>query len=176
MIVYTVQPEFLYKKMCEQGYLEGDKTFAMFPEAYDWMVRQMNKRLAHTSVENYPVWIWERKPNRNEKALAPKGKRWVILKLDIPREDILWSSFDEWHAIINNSPIVYDEYEWDEFRKKGFPKEEVEKTWERLFDEEWLSSRPSDWNGDYKKHWKQGVTPRIKMEHVRKVTRFIGKG
>ncbi|MBX8945994.1 DUF3841 domain-containing protein [Lysinibacillus sp. K60] len=176
MIVYTVQPEIIYKKMREQGYLEGDKKFAMFPEAYDWMIIQMEKRIANCKVENNPVWLWQRKPSGNEKALATKGERWVILKLDVPEDKILWSSYEEWHSILNNNPITYSEKEWDYLNKRGFPKEEVAKTWERLFDHEWLASRPIVWAGKYKEHWIQGVTPRITMEQVKKVTRFIGKG
>ncbi|MFE8697570.1 DUF3841 domain-containing protein [Cytobacillus sp. FJAT-53684] len=174
--MYTVQPEFLYIKMREQGFLEGNKDFAMFPEPYEWMVSQMKKHIVFSNMKNYPIWLWRRKPNRNEKALAPKGKRWVILKLDIAEDEILWSSFDEWHTILNNSPIVYDENEWNDFKRKGFPKEEVIKTWERLFDHQWLANRPSDWIGDYKEHWLQGVTSRITMEQIKKVSRFLGKG
>lgn len=162
--------------MREQGYLEGNKDFAMFPEAYEWMVSQMKKHIVHSNKENYPIWLWKRTPNRNERALARKGKRWVILELDISEDKILWSSFDEWHTILYNSPIVYDESEWNDFEQKGFPKEEVIKTWDRLFDHHWLANRPSDWSGDYKKHWLQGVTPRITMDQIRKVSRFIGKG
>ncbi|MFJ7952030.1 DUF3841 domain-containing protein [Lysinibacillus sp. NPDC096418] len=176
MIVYTVQPEYLYKKMREQGYLEGDKKFAMFPEAYEWMVGQMKKRIANCNMENYPLWLWQRRPNRNEDALATKGERWVILKLEVPEEKILWSSFDVWHSILNDSPITYNEKEWDNFQERGFPKEEVIKTWERLFDHKWLASRPTEWAGDYKDDWLQGVTPRITMEQVKKVSRFIGRG
>ncbi|MFJ5788689.1 DUF3841 domain-containing protein [Lysinibacillus sp. NPDC093197] len=176
MIVYTVQPEVLYKKMREQGYLEGDKKFAMFPEAYEWMMRQMEKRISNCVMENYPVWLWQRKPSGNEKALATKGERWVILKLDIPEDRILWSSFDDWHLILNNNPITYNEKEWDSFNERGFVKEEVEKTWERLFDYDWLESRSTEWAGNYNEHWMQAVTPRITMDQVKKVTRFIGKG
>ena len=173
--MYTVQSENLYKKMREQGYLEGNKDFAMFPEAYEWMIDQMKKRITNCDMKNYPIWLWQRRPNRNEKALATKGERWVILKLDVPEEQILWSSFDVWHMILNNCPITYNEKEWDYFEEIGFPKEEVTKTWERLFDHQWLASRPSDWAGEYKKDWFQGVTPRITMEQVKKVSRFIGK-
>jgi hypothetical protein len=109
---------------------------------------------------------------RNEPALLSSG-RGVILTLDIPEEDILWSSFDEWHSILYRSPIVYDEAEWFEFEKKDFPKDEVEATWERLFDYDWLASRPADWKVDEKHEWWQGVTPRIRMDQVKRVERFI---
>lgn len=176
MIVYTVQPEMLYRKMREQGYLEGNKDYVLLPEAYEWMMDQMEKHIADYNKESYPIWVWQRRPNRNERALGAKGKRMVILKLDIPEDQILWSSFDEWHSILNNNPICFDANEWDDFKQKGFPKKEVEKTWKRLFDYEWLASRPSDWDGDYKEHWMQGVTPRITMDQVKKVSRFISKG
>jgi hypothetical protein len=32
------------------------------------------------------------------------------------------------------SPFTYDETEWEEFEKRGFPEQEVKATWENLFD------------------------------------------
>jgi hypothetical protein len=161
--------------MREQGFLEGSQEHAQFPNAYEWMIEQMKKRLPNYHGESYPVWVWERRVNRNEKALLPKGQRGVILKLDIPKEDILWSSFDEWHCILNESPITHDECEWEQFEKEDFPMNEVVKTWDRLFNHDWLSGRPRDWAGDYFKDWMQGVAPRITMEQVQRVERFISK-
>ncbi|PGY09172.1 hypothetical protein [Bacillus sp. AFS031507] len=54
-----------------------------------------------------------------------------------------WSSFDEWHNILNNFAFTYDETEWDEFEKLGFPEHEVKATWEKLFDTDWLASWPN---------------------------------
>lgn len=159
--------------MREQGFLEGSKKHAMFPEAYTWMVEQMKKRLPNFNGDHFPIWVWKRRIDRNEEALLEKKQRGVILHLDIPEEDILWSSFDEWHTILNESPIVFDELEWNEFEEKGFPRVEVIKTWERLFDHDWLSKRPIDWSGDFNNHWLQGVVPRITMEQVKRVERFI---
>lgn len=150
--------------------------YAMFPEAYEWMIGQMKKRIANCEMENTPIWLWQRRPNRNEAALATKGERWVILKLDVPEDQILWSSFDEWHQILNESPIVYDQEEWEVFVSRGFRQEEVMATWERLFDHEWLASRPSEWAGNYKENWFQAVISRVTMMQVKKVSRFIGKG
>lgn len=114
--------------------------------------------------------MWERRLNRNELALATKGEKWVILKLDAPEDRILWSSFDAWHRILNDSPITYNKKEWDYFKERGYPKEEVINTWERLFNHEWLASRPTEWSENYKENWFQGVTPRITMEQVKKVS------
>lgn len=175
MIVYTVQSLTTYKLMREQGSLKGNIKLAMFPEEYRWMMEQMEKRLPNYTSEEAPIWVWERRVNRNERALLPKGTKGVILKLDIPRENILWSSFEDWHSILNNSPLTFDEMEWEEFEKRGFLIQDVKETWVRLFDIDWLSSRPKEWAGNFKNHWMQGVTPRITMEQIVKVERFIAK-
>lgn len=49
-------------------------------------------------------------------------------------------------------------------------------TWERIFDHDRLASRQTEWAKNYKEHWLQGVTLRLTMEQVKKVSRFIGKG
>lgn len=35
-------------------------------------------------------------------------------------------------------PFTYEETEWEEFEKRGFPEQEVKATWEKLFDTDWL--------------------------------------
>lgn len=175
MIVYTVKTLTDYKLMREQGYFTGNMKYAMFPEAYKWMMAQMEKRLPNYTGDEAPIWVWERRVNRNERALLQKGTKGVILKLDIPAENILWSSFDEWHSILTDLPITFDESEWEEFEKRGFPIQDVKETWEKLFDMDWLASRPPEWGGNLKNHWIQGVTPKITMEQIIKVERFIAK-
>jgi hypothetical protein len=175
MIVYSVQTLKAYKVMREQGFLEGNLELAMFPEAYQWMMAQMKKRVPNYKGDAAPIWLWQRRVNRNERFLLPTGTKGAILKLEIPRKDILWSSFDEWHNIINHFPFTYDETEWEEFEKRGFPEQEVKATWEKLFDTEWLASRPKEWAGNPQYIKWQGVTPRITMNQVQKVERFIAK-
>ncbi|MEK4130276.1 DUF3841 domain-containing protein [Solibacillus sp. FSL W8-0474] len=175
MIVYTVQKLSAYKLMREQGYLTGDIKYSIFPEEYQWMMEQMEKRLPNYKSEVPPIWVWERRVNRNEKALFKKGTKGVILKLDIPQESILWSPFEEWHTILNESPITFDEMEWEEFEKSDFAIQDVKDTWERLFDMDWLASRPKEWAGDFNDEWMQGVTPKITMDQIVKVERFIAK-
>ena len=62
-----------------------------------------------------------------------------------------------------------------EFEKHEFPIQDVIETWEKLFDMDWLASRPKEWSGNFKDHWMQGVTPKITMEQIVKVERFIAK-
>lgn len=165
-IVYTVQPEHRYHQLRREQRLNGSLSHAMFAESYQWMMDQMEARGMGCAPDTTPIWLWERRPNRNEEALMTKGKRGVILTLEIPETSILWSSFDEWHTVLYDSPITDSDEEWDAFEKAGFPPEKVRDTWPLIFD-------ASRWKpGD----WKQGVTPFITMGHVKKVTRFIGKG
>ena len=175
MIVYTVQKLTTYKLMREQGYLTGNFKYAMDPESYKWMMDQMEKRLPNYKSEVPPIWVWERRVNRNEQGLFKKGTKGVILKLDIPKENILWSPFEEWHSILNEGPITFDELEYNEFDKRGYLLHEIKETWERLFDMDWLESRPKEWAGNFDDEWMQGVTPKITMDQIVKVERFIAK-
>lgn len=65
--------------------------------------------------------------------------------------------------------------EWEEFEKRRSPIQDVKETWEKLFDMNWLASRPKDWAGNFNDQWMQGVTPKITMEQIVKVERFIAK-
>lgn len=165
-----------YKEMQEKGILEGKEEFAWdyFRNPYKWMMKQMSKRIQGYDGFTYPIWIWKRRPNRNEKALFNKGTRGVILKLEIPDDQILWSDFSLWHSVLNNSPVVDNEQQWKEYLKdkENYP---VEETWEKIFDFEYLRNGDKDWFGVFNEEWIQGVTPRITMNHVKKVTRFIAK-
>ncbi|MGE7920113.1 DUF3841 domain-containing protein [Viridibacillus sp. NPDC093762] len=180
MIVYTVHPESIYKMMREQGYYEGSRANFNFKNSferqYDWMVAQMKKRLSHYEGDEYPVWVWKRRPGRNESALLPRGTRGVILKLEIPDEDILWSDFESWHLVLNEGPYTTSEKEWEDHLQNEWSTERVEKSWEMIFDFDKLSNLDPRWNGTFDPEWIQGVTPRITMDQVKKVTRFVAKG
>lgn len=176
MIVYTVQTLDAYYKMREQGYLSGEERFVWeeFKDPYKWMMSQMEKRIPGYTSGTYPIWVWRRRVNRNESALLPKGTKGVILTLEIPDDQLLWSDFETWHSVLSSYPVTDSEDEWEEFLKdeENFP---VEDTWERIFDFELLRSIDDYW-GKLDEEWIQGVTPRITMDMVKKVTRFIAKG
>lgn len=180
MIVYTVHPESIYKMMREQGYYEGSKEYIedpdIFDKPYSWMIEQMKKRLPNYEGHSYPVWVWKRHPDRNGPANLRRGTRGVILKLEIPDEDILWSDFESWHLVLNEGPCTTSEEEWEEHLRNEWSTEKVEKSWEMIFDFEKLSNLDPEWNGTFDLEWIQGVTPRITMDQVKKVTRFIAKG
>lgn len=177
MKVYTVQRLETYYRMREQGYLIGDQKFVWedFKKPYQWMMKQMEKKIEGYNGKDYPIWVWKRKVNRNEHALLSKGIKGVILTLEIPEDKILWSDFDHWHFVLNNGPITESEDEWERYLEdeESYPTED---SWEKIFDFNLLRSLDNDWNGKFNEDWIQGVTPKITMSMVKKVTRFIAKG
>lgn len=152
MIVYTVQTLDAYYKMREKGYLTGEEKYVWedFKEPYKWMMSQMEKRLPDYKGDDYPIWVWKRTVNRNESALLPGGTKGVILTLEIPDNQILWSCFDSWHSVLMNCPVTGNEDEWEEYLKdeESFP---VKESWEKVFDLDWLRNRDEDW-GDLTKN------------------------
>ncbi|MGE8203880.1 DUF3841 domain-containing protein [Heyndrickxia sp. NPDC080065] len=177
MIVYTVQHIEAYKQMRELGYLEGSEKYLWkeFKEPYNWMKKQMEKRISNYIVgKSYPIWVWRRRVNRNERSLLSPGTRGVILTLEIQDNQIVWSDFDSWHFVLNNCPITDSEAEWDDYLKdeSSFP---VIDSWEKIFNFDYFRNADKEWNGHFDEEWIQRVTPRITMEQVKKVTRFIAK-
>ena len=57
------------------------------------------------------------------------------LGLDTPDGDVLLSDFDKWHAVLNNSPLVSSDEEWDAI--EALPEAERqaarEATWPGIF-------------------------------------------
>ncbi|WP_235976415.1 DUF3841 domain-containing protein [Niallia circulans] len=103
----------------------------------------------------------------------PKGTKGVILTLEIPDEQILWSDFNFWHHVLNNWSITGSEEEDNRLDESG---EDFRYTWERIFDFDWYRNADPEWVGELNEEWIQGVTPKITMDMVKKVTRFIAKG
>ncbi|MDZ5472701.1 DUF3841 domain-containing protein [Bacillus sp. 31A1R] len=179
MIVYTVKPEKMYHLMRKQGYYEGSEKHIFWPEQltkpYQWMMKQLAKTIPDYDGTTYPVWVWKRRPNRNEKPSFRKGNRGVILTLDIPDDQILWSCFHKWDFVMTEHPVTITEDEWNRFDQGQMSREEIEQTWERIFDFDLLRNIDPEWNGVFDPNWIQGVTPRITMDQVKRVERFMGK-
>ncbi|MES9681700.1 DUF3841 domain-containing protein [Gottfriedia acidiceleris] len=176
MKIYTVQPLHVYKQMRKDGFYHGHEKYVWpeFKSPYSWMMEQMKERLPNYDGSNYPVWVWNKKPNRNRRGLLPPGTKGVILTLVIPDKNILWSCFNSWHSVLSNCPITRTEEEWEQLESEGFPEEKIISTWTKIFDFDWLKSIDKDWM-EFDPDWIQGVTPRIEMRNVVKVNRFIAK-
>lgn len=74
---------------------------------------------------------------------------------------------------MNEWSITGSEEESDRLEKSG---EDLRYTWERIFDFDWFHNADPEWVGKVEESDLQGVTPKITMDMVKKVTRFIAKG
>jgi len=175
LIVHTVKPLHIYKKMREDGFYSGNEKYVWpeFKSSYAWMMEQMKERLPHYDGLTYPVWLWHKRPDQNRPGMLLKGQKGVIITLDIPDEDILWSCFDSWHYVLNKWLLTQTEEEYTQL-EDCFSEEEMISSWSYIFDFDWLKSSEEDWLG-FDPEWIQGVTPRIEMKNVMKVNRFIAK-
>lgn len=176
LIVHTVQPLHIYQQMRKDGFYFGNEkhVWPEFKSAYAWMMEQMKERIPNYDGSTYPVWLWNKMPDRNRPALLPPGQKGVILTLDIPEEDILWSCFDSWHYVLNKWILTQTEEEDNRLEEEGYSEEQMIATWSNIFDFDWLKSADQEWVG-FNPDYLQGVTPRIEMKNVIKVTRFIAK-
>ncbi|QQZ08494.1 DUF3841 domain-containing protein [Heyndrickxia vini] len=175
MKVYTVQHLVAYRKMREQGFLVGDEKYVWeeFKEPYHWMMKQMEKRIEGYNAIDYPIWLWRTRVDRNSSGLFPRGTKGVILTLEIPDDQILWSDFNLWHCVLNNGSVTGSEEEENILEESG---KDIQYTWERIFDFDWFRNADPKWVGKYDEFNLQGVTPKITLDMVKKVTRFIAKG
>ncbi len=176
--VYTNQHVSVLNELEMKGMYHGkDKYIRMDLEehadivfkAYDFL----KKKMGISEKEVYPVWVTL---NEEDTMFAREGR--VILKLSVPSENILRINIRKWGSILNYSYLPSDEK--DLIRHRNLLKEmnvsdakaymtsfypeiknEIEKSWERLFDRE--TDEPTD-------TW-YGIIPEIRKEWVVSIKR-----
>ena len=107
-----------------------------------WMIKQMEARGLHTN-DLPPIWAWQRKPDLRRSAHLSKGEKGVRLQLEVPEDLVLFSEFNAWHSVLNNSYIgkTMQEFE-DYFAYKLNPSEEEKvESWNLIFIDSGM-----DWN------------------------------
>lgn len=162
----------------------GEKLDSQFAEAYDWLVRQMEKRIGpRPEGIIYPVWAWyqfgcKRKPDlrRERWSTGNPGEEQVCILLEVPDKEVLLSDFGHWHYVLNKWPISDTEEEADRVDAWLETVTEKEKqlflaeNWERIFEtdlfENGWTSRGKDIQATF---WE------LKREYVRDV-RFFKTG
>lgn len=174
MKFWSIQTKEAWNKALENDYLEGNKDFICdesFRVSYDWLKKQMDKRLSNYKNEQ-PIWLWLKRPDMRESAHAEKGTEIVRLTLELAEEDVLLSDFERWHYILNNEYCVNNDLEDSLLEQHLFtiPKEE---TWLRIFEKPTLDSL--DYWGTAEQQVLQGTTGRVAMENIISVEHFIAK-
>jgi hypothetical protein len=121
MLLYTVQPRFVYDVLCDtgtfmsepwkdaDGWICNDAPNAKI--AYDWLCDQMLGRGLRRPAPNvYPLLAWYQymgkqrpKPDLRCSSMrhTARSGRQVLLSLDLPDEDALLHDYEAWHYPLN---------------------------------------------------------------------------
>lgn len=184
MILWTIQPFNVYGSLQHHGILYVDPALRedqspYWERPYRWMMAQMKQRIPGYAG-HYPWWAWQKYlPDRARPDLRTV-RTWcrgphVLMKLDVPDDEVLLSDYDAWHAVLNRMPITDTEAEYDELWKRlSRPDENFEPLlqagWERIFDLE-------GWKG----HWMYAEEPivqacfeTLRLENVKSARYFEG--
>ena len=171
---------------CNELHIDEDKEIdSGFRPAYNWMIRQLEQRLKNYPCNKYPIWAWYcPKPDLRRSGHLPRGTSGVRVEFLISSDRVLLSDFEAWHAVLNCWYLSLSEEEsetWDtrceregiEIGLDNWPppaplKEEITRSWERIFDLE-LLKKHSEWMGG---EAIQACTEKIYMREVVNVTHF----
>lgn len=185
MVLWTIQPEELYRRILETGvYICDPQQCSMpeFSEMYDWLAEQMKARIG-TPPEGvvYPVWAWyaqrgkHHKPDlRSERwTNGSAGDKFVCIEIEVPDEQVLLSDFDSWELVLLDALISETEaedHELDRFYQKLSSEKQREmkyRNWERVFD---ISPLNNDWI--LRGWWIQATFWVLTKDMIRKVRYF----
>lgn len=189
--LWTIQAEEIWARAEESGVLEcndstADKAIdSWFRPAYDWMVRQLEQRVKNYPGSKYPIWAWyHQKPDLRHSGHLPRGTSGVRIEFVVSSGRVLLSDFEAWHAVLNCWYLSLSEEEcdnwdnrceragikigWENWPPSSPVKEELMRSWERIFDLELLKQHP-DWVGG---ETIQACIERIYMDEIENVTYF----
>ena len=149
------------------------------------MVGQLEQRVKNYPHNKYPVWAWYRpKPDLRRSGHLPRGTSGVRVEFIVSSDRVLLSDFEAGHAVLNCWYLSLSEIEsenWDirceragiEIGWENWPppapfKEEITRSWERIFDLK-LLKKHSEWTGG---EAIQACIEKIYLEEVVNVTYF----
>ena len=163
MIGWTIQTYDAWILAKETGFLVGKEGFVdtAFLNSYLWLMNQMEKRVPKYCGE-FPVWLYQKKPDLRYSGYLPKGTRSVLLKANLEPESYLISDFMTWHLVLNNITFTKDDGGLEEIEK--------EVSWERIFDFEFLKEI-----NDEKYILPQITTGAIPVKNIELVRKFIAR-
>lgn len=182
LTLWTVRPISDFDILQHDGIYRTDPTWVDEHRltAYRWIAGELAKRTAPPPHASLPVWAWYHAHGANKPKLdlrrsghLPKGEKGVRIEFTIPKEMVLLSNFDGWHAVLNDCcfSLTDDEYDHHEHLEQTLPPHEFnqikEQAWQKIFD---LSLIP-----DPTIYEIQAVFWELRLNWVKKVDFFIGK-
>ncbi|MCK4734714.1 MAG: DUF3841 domain-containing protein [Methanophagales archaeon] len=191
MRLWTIQTKETWTCAEKSGVLEctdidADKAIdSWFRSAYDWMVRQLEQRVKNYPCNKYPIWGWYHpKPDLRRSGHLPHGTSGVQVEFLVSSDRVLLSDFEAWHTVLNCWYLSLSEEEsdnwdnrcesagikvsWENWPPPSPFKEEIMRSWERIFDLE-LLKKHSEWLGG---EAIQACIEKIYMEEVVTITPF----
>lgn len=184
-LLWTIQNEEAYQEFAKTGFLAANEEYLFCGEelrfAYDWMAKQMMKRIgAPPEGVRYPVWAWyqwegnRKRMDQRQSGYARRGTPLVQITFEADDDTFLLSDFDAWHNVLANQYVANDEVEWDRFyEEKPQPKQiDVEPSWNRIFD---ITHYTPNWDCEPEKKSIQATLWKIDMSQVKKVEHFLAK-
>lgn len=180
--LWTVRPRSDFFLLQEQGFFRTDRRFVdnFFLKAYDWMAGQLKKKTPSPNGVDLPVWAWYRydglnqiKPDLRRNAHLKRGEKGVRIEFEAPENLVLLSSFDAWHAVLNDWCFSLNDEEYDYYKKmekicsKAVFEEMKRQSWLKIFDLNLLD--------DPNTYGVQAVLWELKIEWVKKVDFFVAR-
>lgn len=202
MIIWTIQPPCVWHQLQSTGELttntelliaDWGETWNWVKEPYEWLAEQMSQRISPRPGPNtYPLWGWyqynginHKRPDLRHSAHVPRGEPAVMLKVEIPKQDLLLSDFILWHAPLNMQYLEKsnrEELRWKKLLKTrnatGFAtldqdlRELVEKSWLNIFE---LDKTNRYWGTTLQNRCIQATFWKLSINQVQEVTHFIGR-
>ena len=146
------------------------------------------------------IWAWyqwegidRRKPDLRSSGYLPKGEKGVRVECQVAEKRVLLSDFDLWHYVLNYWYLPHSEKDAEAFEKKlvdaalplsGFSHErplpharyrrEIEKSWERIFDVDWVDRQQAIAHPPEKKSI-QATLWELQLADVVKVKEFTAR-
>ncbi|MDQ0231374.1 DUF3841 domain-containing protein [Metabacillus malikii] len=166
-IYWTIQSVGKWQKVNKTGFLVGAREYIWpeFLDSYHWMMEQMKVKLPNYHGE-YPVWVWEQRPDLRKSGHLEKGERGVLLKLELDDANVLLSDFQAWHFVIDNAYCNIEGMEDVE----GISTEEIQASWQKIFDLTYVSQHP-EWG----EVTVQGVTGKVSIDKITLEKEFISR-
>lgn len=203
MRLWTIQTEEAYQILKRTGLLRAERSHVLnesFVMAYDWMVKEMAKRIGDPPNEVvYPIWAWYQWEGKRKRCdlrcggYAERGTPLVQLTIEIPDDNVVLSDFDDWSYVLAFWYYPLTEQEDNDFeaeyQKDGFHfldmvnhkntdprmdkyRKRIVESWQRIFDI-WKEASYSSCPIDKKSI--QATFWELRMEQVIKVEHFIAK-
>jgi hypothetical protein len=165
MLLWTIQTEETWAHAeksgvleCNELHIDADKEIdSWLRPAYDWMVGQLEQQVKNYPHKKYPIWAWYHpKQDLRRSGHLPRGTSGVRVEFLVSSDRVLLSDFEAWHAVLNCWYLSLSDEESDNWDNRceragiqigweNWPlpspfKEEILRSWERIFDLELLKT------------------------------------